>query len=78
MLAGSCGEVPCGSRGATATVCGAAALGTVITTVLPGVAVWLMEVTWLKAGLVTCGWLLALTLPGVATFVITTTEGEEV
>lgn len=78
ILAGSCGEAGCGSRGVTATVCGAAGLGTVIITVLPGVVTWFMEATWLKTAFVTCGCPLALTPPEAATFAITTTEGEEV
>ncbi len=78
ILVGSCVEAVCGSRGATVTVCGAAPLGTVITTVLPGVAVWFMEAPWLKGGFVTCCWPLALTPPGVATFDTTRTEGEDI
>ena len=75
IFAGSCGAAVCGSRGATVTDCGPADLGTVITTVLPGVVAWF---TWLRAGFVTCGWPLALTLPGVDTLATTMTEGEEV
>ena len=71
-------EAVCGSRGATATGCGVAALGTVIITVLPGVVVRFMEATWFTAALVTCGGPSALALPGVATLAATITEGEEV
>lgn len=76
MLAGR--EEVCGSRGATVTGCGAAGLGTVITTVLPGTVAWFMLVTWLRAGFVTCSWLLALTTPEVVTFATTTTWEEDV
>lgn len=78
ILAGSCGGPVWGSRGATGTVCEPAALGTVITTVLPGVVVWFKETTWLKGGLVACDVPLMATPPEGATFATTMTEGEEV
>lgn len=77
ILAGSCGEAD-GSRGATATGCWAAGLGTVITTVLPGAVAWFMGTTWLRAAFVTCGWPLALIPPGAATFAITIIAGDVV
>lgn len=75
MLVGSCRPwlVDAGIRWLTAAVCAAAGVGTVIITVLTGVGPWYSGVTWLKTAFLSCGCLL---VPGAATLVITTTDGE--